>query len=104
MSKKEPSLLHKLIDIHFEQCKRRKALRNLQKLEWSVDFLSLIVSKAAKNLGKNISFTITNKDGIKLEVTRVSDNIAKIDESDDIFDQLDNDAAVDDFIRRNSSR
>ena len=46
---KEPSLLRKLIEIHYEQAKRRKALRLLEKQSWSIDFLSMLLVKAGKS-------------------------------------------------------
>ena len=104
---KEPSLFSQMIVIHTEQAKRRKALRILTKQSWSVDFLSLLLVKAGKVLGNGVQLEITNRDGMKITLTyqqATNTDISQIDDSNDIFNRLDNDAAVEDFIRRNSRR
>lgn len=98
---KEPSLIRKLINIHYEQAKRRRALRILAKQTWSIDFLSELLIRAAKLLDDNIQLSIMNKDGTKLTLTHSqaikSDRL--LDDTD-IFNHLDDDAAVDDFISK----
>jgi hypothetical protein len=101
---KEPSLFRKLIAIYYEQAMRRKALRILVKQTWSLEFLSLMLAKAAKLSANNVIMQITNKDGVTLTITydKAKANIEKID--DTIFNHLDDDIAVQDFIRKNSTR
>lgn len=100
---KEPSLLKQIIEIHHEQAKRRKALRILNKQEWSVEFLEALVVHAAKELNRNIVITVTSPAGHKLEIKSV-ESTNRYDANDDIFNHLDDDAAVDRFIRENSRR
>ena len=57
---REPSLLRKIIEIHFEQARRRKAIRQLQKQSWSFDFLALLLVKASQVSGQNLSLSITD--------------------------------------------
>lgn len=99
---KEPSLLRKLIDIYFEQAKRRKAMRLLEKQSWSFDFLAAVVSKAAKLSGKAMSISVTNKDGTTLTIAGSPDNETQFEDS--IFDHLDDDTALQHFIAKNSTR
>lgn len=105
---KEPSLLRKLIEIHYEQAKRRKALRLLEKQSWSIDFLSMLLVKAGKSLGSGVQLEITDKNGVKLRLTY--DKALKADANQqmsadtDIFNKLDDSAAVEDFIMRHSVR
>lgn len=103
---KEPSLIVKLINIYFEQAKRRKAIRLLQKQSWSFDFLSLLLVKASKTAGQGLSLEIVNKEGTKFILTYnkalESDAVSKLDDS--IFNHLDDDMAVADFIARHSVR
>lgn len=40
---KQPSLFRQMISIHYEQAKRRKALRQLVKAEWSMEFLMQVL-------------------------------------------------------------
>ena len=66
---KEPSLLSKIIDIYFEQARRRKALRLLQKQSWSFDFLALLLVKASKLQGRGLSLVITDRSGVSYTLT-----------------------------------
>lgn len=104
---KEPSLLRKIISIHYEQAQRRKALRILEKQSWSFDFLSMLLVKAGKSLGDGVQLDITNKDGTKLTLTynqALRSDTSGINPDDDIFNRLDDDAAVEEYIRRHSRR
>lgn len=103
MKSKEPSLFKKLITIYYEQAKRRKALRLLSKQNWSVEFLTALIAKAAKQADKAITMTITNSAGVSLTITSTN---ASVNESidDSIFNHLDDNAAIQDFIARNSRR
>lgn len=104
---KEPSLFRQMITIHAEQSRRRKALRTLTKQSWSIDFLALLLIKAGRSLGDGVQLEVTNKDGMKVTLTyqqALGTDISQLDDSDNIFNKLDDDAAVQDFIRRNSRR
>lgn len=103
---KEPSLLRKIIEIHFEQARRRKALRLLQKQSWSFDFLALLLVKASKLQGHGLSLVITDRSGVSYTLTydkaKDSDAVKQFD--DTIFNHLDDDLAVSDFITKHSLR
>lgn len=100
---KEPGLLRQIIAIHYEQALRRKALRILNKQEWSVEFMEHLVVHAAKVNKKNIIISITSPAGHKLEIKSVESQ-DKLDTDYDIFNHLDDSAAVNRFIRENSRR
>ena len=100
---KEPSLLRQIITIHHEQAKRRKALRILSKQEWSVEFLEYLVIHAAKALKQNIVIEVTSPGGHKFEIKSVTSE-TKLDNDYDIFNHLDDQAAVDQFIREHNKR
>ena len=106
MHAKEPSLFRKIIDIHHEQALRRKALRQLSEQSWSVDFLSLLLVKAGKLLGNGVQLSITDKNGITMTLTYndalKSDAVTVY--NDDIFDKLDDDAAIESFIKEHTRR
>lgn len=103
MDKQEVSILKQLIAIHYEQSKKRKALRILEKQSWSVDFLTMLLTKAAKASGVPLSLMVENKDGQKFVLTADGSNKDK-DIDDDIFNHLDNEAAVQSFIAQHSRR
>ena len=107
-TKKEPTLLRKLIDIHHEQAMRHKAIRLLEKQSWSLDFLSLMLVKAGRVLGDGIDLEIIDKNGVHLKLTynKAVENVqhSPVDMSEDIFNKLDDDAAVEDFILRHNVR
>ena len=102
---KEPSLLRQLIAIHYEQAKRRKALRILEKQHWSVDFLSTLLLKSARMLGTSLELTIKSPDDVVLKITAkdLKTDDGRIDDTD-IFNHLDDAAAVNDFITKHSTR
>lgn len=102
--KKEPGLLRQIIAIHHEQALRRKALRTLVKQEWSVDFLIALIRKAADIKKDKIELEIVNKEGVHLLISSVSPMNERLDDSDDIFNHLDDDAAVARFIREHAAR
>ena len=104
---KEFSLLRKIVEIHFEQAKRRKALRILEKQAWSLDFIVQMFVKAGKVLSDGVILEITDKNNVTMRLTydqakQRASGITQAD--DDIFDKLDDDTAVDDYIRRHSVR
>ena len=102
---KEPSLFRQIIAIHYEQAKRRKALRILEKQHWSVDFLSTLLLKSAKMLGTSLQLTVISPDDVKLVITAkdLKEDDGRVDDTD-IFNHLDDNAAVNDFITRHSTR
>lgn len=100
---KQPSLLRQFIAIHYEQAMRHKALRLLSKQMWSVEFLEYIVEKAAKTNGRQVHILIEDKDNRKLTISSTG-IVNPLDYDDSIFNQLDNDKAVNDFIARHSRR
>ena len=103
MDKQEVSIIKQLIAIHYEQAQRRKALRILEKQTWSADFITMLLTKAAKASGIPLTLVIENVGGQKLTLT--ADGTKKSEETDDdIFNHLDSEAAVQAYIARNSRR
>ena len=104
MKNKEPGLLRQIIAIHYEQAKRRKALRTLAKAEWTWEFLESIVTHAADMQKKDIEIAIERKNGDKIIISSVKSRNTNLKEDFDIFNHLDDQAAVDRFIRENARR
>lgn len=102
---KEPSLFRQIIAIHYEQAKRRKALRLLERQHWSVDFLSTLLLKSARMLGTPLELSIMSPDGVVMKITAKDLNTddGRIDDTD-IFNHLDDASAVNDFIAKHSTR
>lgn len=103
---KEPSLFRKIVEIHFEQARRQKVIRQLQKQSWSFDFLALLLVKASQVSGQNLSLSITDREGVTYTLAydkaKQADSVRQLD--DTIFDHLDDDTAVANFIAKNSRR
>lgn len=104
MKNKEPGLLRQIIAIHYEQAKRRKALRALAKAEWTWEFIESIVTHAADMQKKDIEIVIERKNGDKIIISSVKNRNTNLKEDFDIFNHLDDQAAVDRFIRENARR
>ena len=102
MKSKEPGLLRQIIAIHYEQAKRRKALRTLAKAEWTWEFLGSVVTHAADMQKKDIEIIIERKNGDKIIISSVKNRNTNLKEDFDIFNHLDDQAAVDRFIRENA--
>lgn len=102
----EPSLFRKLIDIYWEQCRRRKAVRTLTRQSWSFEFLALMLVKASKLAGRGLTLEITDRSGVKATLSYKdaleSDAIRQFDDS--IFNHLDDSIAVERFISKHSTR
>lgn len=104
MKNKEPGLLRQIIEIHYEQAKRRKALRALARTEWTWEFLESVVTHAADIQKKDIEITIECKNGNKISISSVKSRNTSLKEDFDIFNHLDDQAAIDRFIRENARR
>ena len=104
MKNKEPGLLRQIIAIHYEQAKRRKALRTLAKAEWNAEFLESEVTHAADMEKKDIEIAIERTNGDRITISSVKNRNTTLKEDFDIFNHLDDQAAVDRFIRENARR
>ena len=104
MKNKEPGLLRQIAAIHYEQAKRRKALRTLAKTEWTWEFLESVITHAADMQKKDIEITIERNNGDKIKISSVKNRNTNLREDYDIFNHLDDQTAVDRFIRENARR
>lgn len=103
---KEPSLLRKLVEIHWEQMKQRRHIRQLSRQVWSFEFLCAMLERSGRLLGHNIQLEIVNKDSQKIILTyQDAVKTADVEKFDDnIFNHLDDQMAVEKFIRQHSVR
>lgn len=106
VKEKKVSLLRKIVDVYWNQVQVARAKRILIKQTWSIEFISQVLATAAKINGNyDMQVTITNKDGMAITLTASAcKHAVSADNSGSILDQLDNDAAVAQFIRQNSRR
>lgn len=106
VKEKRVSLLRKIVDVYWNQVQVARAKRILIKQTWSIEFISQVLATAARINGNyDMQVTVTNKDGISITLTASACKRALADDnSGSILDQLDNDAAVAQFIRQNSRR
>lgn len=63
----------------------------------------MLLTKAAKASGTQLSLMVENKDGQKFVLTADGSKKAQADD-DDIFNHLDNEAAVQEYITQHSRR
>lgn len=101
---KQPSLFRQMIAIHYEQAKRRKALRQLAKAEWSMEFLTQVVINAAKALKQDVVIELETKHGHKMKISSIKGSSGALETDDSIFNKLDNEAAVQQFILEHQPR
>ena len=99
---REPSLFGKLVDILWEDARRRRALRLLEKQAWGLDFLSMALVRAGRHLDEGLVMVITDRNGARMELC-YDDAKDRADE-DNVFMHLDDDAFVERFIAANGRR
>lgn len=100
---KEPSLLRQFISIHYEQAQRRKAIHNLAKAQWSFEYLTEVVRQASISLRRDVEIEVETPGNriIRIKNTR---NVSQLSDDDDIFNKLDDDAAIERFIAAHAPR
>ena len=95
-------MLRKMVEVLYEDVKRRKALRLLEKQAWSLDFLSMALLKAGRHLDEGLVMVITDRNGVKMELRY--DDVKDRTEEDNVFMRLDDDSFVEKFIAANAVR
>lgn len=99
------SLFRKLVEIHYEQVKAKRALRILSKQTWSVEFLTALVAKAAKINKSGIELVLSDKEGHSIHIRSIERESALAQADDyDILNHIDDATAVNDFIAKHSTR
>jgi hypothetical protein len=86
-----------LWELWVERCKTRKALRELSKQTWSIEFLTTLLVAAAKRTHQQYSMTITSPQGANVTVTTL-DMPGQTTQDVDIFDFIDDDVKVKQFM------
>lgn len=89
-------MFKQLISIWHEKYQTHKALRLLSKQEWSIEFLTAMLIRASKVSNTPLEMSIHN--GNKSIVVRTADSVSKY-KDDSIFDHLDNELRVSEFIK-----
>ena len=104
--RKEPGVLGKVARALYEDAMRRRAIRILERQAWGLEFLSMALVKAGRHLGEGLALAIENRDGTRIVLTYDdalrSESVKAMDES--IFMHLDDELAIERFVRENSRR
>jgi methyl coenzyme M reductase alpha subunit len=86
------------LDVIAEDVRRRKALRIMNKQEWSVEFLEKLLIRASKSYSKGIELELVSPLGQRLIIRSTDAAVKKLAEEDDILLHLDNEVKVQQFI------
>ena len=102
-----PSLLRQLISIHAEEAKTKKAMRILTKQKWSIEFLEYMLVRCASKTQQPLEMQIVSPEGATIimhseKVDMAQPNVAYAES--DILMHLDDDAAVNQFIKEHATR
>lgn len=90
------SFIHQAWALATERMCTRKALRLLQKQEWSIEFLTAMLIRAANVVHRPLEMTIKNRE---TSVTiRTTDDVATPYKDDSIFNHLDDELKIRQFI------
>jgi hypothetical protein len=90
-------------DVLKERCKIHKAMRLLSKQEWSVEFLTSLVIKAARVSKQPTELEIVSCNGQRI-IIRSTDRPSSKLPDDNIFDHLDDEAKMQAFMREVNRR
>jgi hypothetical protein len=85
-------------DLSIERGKIHKALRLLNKQSWSIEFLTALLQRAAKNYGSHLEMTITGPGGFSVTVKTTDGSTSNKYKDDDIMQHLDDEVKVNQFI------
>jgi hypothetical protein len=80
-----------------ERAKIHRALRLANKQDWSVEFLTALLVRAAKVYGSALEMDIVGPDNVRLTI-RTVDKIETPYKDDDILNNLDDQLKVDQFV------
>jgi hypothetical protein len=93
-------LIKDIVKVALERAETHKALRILNKQEWSIEFLQAMLLRAADVKGKQLQITITGPGNRSITMTTLEPPMSKqLTQTDSIFDHLDDDAAINRFIK-----
>ncbi len=92
-------LIRDIITIRREHAETKKALRLLNKQNWSIEFLTAMLIRASRYYGSALEMTINSPDG-KSIVVKSADASNKPTQlpDDDIFNHLDNERRIQEFV------
>jgi len=100
---KQPSFIRQAWDLFIERYKTRKALRMLSKQEWSIDFLTAMLLRAANLAHQPLEMTITNNN-THIKISTVDGPTTAAYRDDSIFNHLDDELKVKQFIESVNKR
>jgi hypothetical protein len=91
--------LKELWSLKVQWAQTQKALHLLSKQSWSVEFLTALLVRAAKMYGSPIEMQLFDKDGRSI-VIRVPEREDTKFKDDDIFQHLDDDVKIRQFMEQ----
>lgn len=89
--------------IHYEQAQRRKAIRNLAKAKWSFEYLTEVVRQASIMAKRDVEIEIETP-GERIIRIKSTPGVTELTADDDIFNRLDDEVAVNQFIAKHTPR
>ncbi len=92
------SLIRDIVAVYKQNADTKKALRLLNKQEWSIEFLTSLLVRASKIRGQELEMTISDKSGRTVTVSTVDKNETADNIETDIFNHIDDDIKIQQFI------
>jgi hypothetical protein len=83
--------------VALERAHIHKALRLLNKQQWSIEFLTALLYKASRSYGTQLEMTITGPGGLSLTVKTTDKNSTPY-RDEDILEYLDDEVKVNQFV------
>jgi|SRR5262245_51144346 len=102
---KEPGLLRQVIAVAYERAMTRRALRLLNKQEWSVEFLTVLLVRASRLKSEALQLTVHSAEGLVMKITSLDAlTSTPVYKDDSIFNHLDDEVKVRQFIKEANKR
>jgi hypothetical protein len=88
-----------LWEVLCERCRIHRALRILSKQEWSVEFLTALLIRASHVSKQQLEMSISGPNGVHFTVRTTDTNTSKTLRDDSIFDHLDDERKIQEYMR-----
>jgi len=102
-TQRQPSFIRQAWELFTERYKTRKALNMLSKQEWSIEFLTAMLIRAANLSHQPLEMVITNH-GQSIKISTVNNPGSAAFKDDSIFNHLDDELKVKQFIESVNKR
>ena len=97
---RQRSIWSEMWQLWIERCKTKKALRILNKQEWSIEFLTAMLIRASRITGQPLEMTIVGPGSVAVQINTMDNPQSAVYRDESIFNHLDDDLKIQSFINQ----